>query len=430
MARARGGDAPARPGQLLAVLGPALLEDRQGALGRRLGALGLGPVPGRLGQGRAGGLNGPGEPGLLDGGGLGPALELLGVRAPDGAGGAGQAAHALGGDVGEGGEGLGGRRELLPHARGARQAPPARGLGGGQFGQARTRRPLGLLGLGPTARQEGLVGLAGLQERLGLGDVVGQQPGGGVADLDLDGAGAPGDGGLAGERPELTAQLVGQVGHPGQVGGHGLELAQGALLAAAVLEDPGGLLDEAAAVIGRGGEDLVEPPLADDDVHLAAQARVAQQLLDVQEAADGAVDLVLRAAPAEEGAGDGDLGVVDRQGAVGVVDGQGDLGPAQRRARAGPGEDDVGHGPAAQVLGPLLAHDPGQGVHDIGLARAVGADDGGDARLQAQGRRRGEGLEALDRQRLEVHEATISAPGAPVRRPPPPSLAALAPTGP
>ena len=162
MARARGGDAPARPGQLLAVLGPALLEGRQGPLGGRLGALGLGAAPGRLRQGRAGGLNGLGEPGLLDGGRLGPALELLGVRAPGGAGCAGQAAHALGGDVGEGGEGLGGRRELLPHARGVRQAPPTGGLGGGQLGQARARRPLGLLGVSPTSRQEGPVGLAGL----------------------------------------------------------------------------------------------------------------------------------------------------------------------------------------------------------------------------------------------------------------------------
>jgi len=63
-------------------------------------------------------------------------------------------------------------------------------------------------------------------------------------------------------------------------------------------------------------------PLPDDDVHLASQACVAEELLDVEEAAGTAVDAVLRPAAAEQGARDGDLGVVDRQCAVGVVDGQ------------------------------------------------------------------------------------------------------------
>ena len=61
------------------------------------------------------------------------------------------------------------------------------------------------------------------------------------------------------------------------------------------------------------------------------------------------------------------------QRAVGVVDGQHDLGAAQRGAAGGAGEDDVLHLAAAQRLGALLAHHPGQRVDDVGLARAVGA---------------------------------------------------------
>ena len=57
-----------------------------------------------------------------------------------------------------------------------------------------------------------------------------------------------------------------------------------------------------AAVVGGGAQDGVELALPDDDVHLAAQTRVTEELLDVEEAAWGAVDLVLRAAPAEQGA--------------------------------------------------------------------------------------------------------------------------------
>jgi hypothetical protein len=109
----------------------------------------------------------------------------------------------------------------------------------------------------------------------------------------------------------------------GEVGLHRLELAQGAFLALAVLEDPGRLLDEAAALLGGGAQDRVELALTDDDVHLAADAAVGQQLLDVEESAGRAVDRVLGAAVAEHRPADRHLGVVDRQRAVGVVDGQG-----------------------------------------------------------------------------------------------------------
>ena len=103
------------------------------------------------------------------------------------------------------------------------------------------------------------------------------------------------------------------------------------LLALAVLEHPGGLLDEPAALLGGGAQHGVELALADDDVHLAADAGVGQQLLDVEQTAGRAVDGVLGAAVAEHRPRDGDLGVVDRQRAVGVVDRQGHLGPAERR---------------------------------------------------------------------------------------------------
>ena len=116
-----------------------------------------------------------------------------------------------------------------------------------------------------------------------------------------------------------------------------------------------------------------------------------------------AVDRVLGPAVAEHGPRDRDLGVVDRQRAVGVVDGEEHLGPAERRAAGGAGEDDVLHLAAAQALRALLAHDPGDGVDDVGLAGAVGSDDAGDARLEAQRRRRREGLEAAQGQALEVH---------------------------
>ena len=204
-------------------------------------------------------------------------------------------------------------------------------------------------------------------------EIVGEQPQPGVAQVGLDDGGPARDGRLPAQRLELAPQLVGQVLDAGEVGLHRVQLPQRLLLALAVLEDAGGLLDEGAAAHRVGVQYGVELALADDDVHLAADAGVGQQLLDVEEPAGVAVDLVLAAAVAEHDPRDGDLGVLDGQRAVGVVDGEGDLGAAERRAPGGAGEDDVLHLAAAQRLGALLAHDPGERVHDIGLAGAVRA---------------------------------------------------------
>src|SRR5215475_2711191 len=156
--------------------------------------------------------------------------------------------------------------------------------------------------------------------------------------------------------------------------------------------------------------------LAHDDMHLPAQAGVGEQLGDVEQAALVAVDEVLALARAEQQPADRDLGVVDRERAVGVVDGQRDLGPPQRRPRGGAGEDDVLHLAATQGLDPLLAHDPGEGVDDVRLARPVRADHAGDARLEPQGRGRGEGLEPAQGESLQVHLLALLLVGpAPVR---------------
>ena len=180
-----------------------------------------------------------------------------------------------------------------------------------------------------------------------------------------------------------------------------------------MLEDSGGLLDESAPVFRARPQHGVELPLPDNHVHLAAEAGIAQQLLHIEQPAGLAVDGVLAPAAAEEGAADGHLGVLDRQGAVGIVDGEDDLGSAEWALRRGTGEDDVVHLAAAEGLGTLLPHDPGQGVDDVGLARPVGPDDAGDAGLEGEGRGLRKGLEPLEREAFQVHAAFSFAPGGP-----------------
>ncbi len=234
-------------------------------------------------------------------------------------------------------------------------------------------------------------------------EVVGGEPQAGVAQVGLDGLGAARHLGLTAERFELAAQLGGEVGQARQVGLHRVELADRLLLALAVFEDTGSLLDEGTAVLRPGLEDGGEAALTDDDVHLPADAGVGQQFLHVHQPARGPVDLVFPRAVAEHPPGDGHLGVLDGQRAVGVVDGEGDLGPAQGLPAGGAGEDDVLHLAAAQRLGALLAHHPGEGVDDVGLAGTVRPHDTRDARFEPQSRRGRERLEALERQTLQIH---------------------------
>ena len=79
---------------------------------------------------------------------------------------------------------------------------------------------------------------------------------------------------------------------------------------------PGGLLDDRPAILGPRVQHRVELALPDDHVLLAADARVGEQLLDVEQPARRAVDHVLRLAGAEQRAGDRDLGELDREHAA------------------------------------------------------------------------------------------------------------------
>ena len=94
-----------------------------------------------------------------------------------------------------------------------------------------------------------------------------------------------------------------------------------------------------------------------------------------------------------------------------VVDREGDLGAAERRALRGAGEDDVVHLLRAHRGRRLRAEHPADGIDDVRLARPVRPDHDGDAGLQLHRGGVGEGLEALQGERLEEHPmANLVAP--------------------
>jgi len=91
-----------------------------------------------------------------------------------------------------------------------------------------------------------------------------------------------GGGGLTLQRTDLALDLADQVEQALEVLVGAGQSALGPFTAAAELEDARRLLDDRATVLGPGLQDGVEMPLADDHVLLAPDARVGEQLLDVQ----------------------------------------------------------------------------------------------------------------------------------------------------
>ncbi len=92
----------------------------------------------------------------------------------------------------------------------------------------------------------------------------------------------------------------------------GLEAELGEALFGLEAGDAGGLFDDGAAVEGLGAEQLADALLADDGVGLAAEAGAHEDVLNVAQAADLAVEQIFGVAGAEEAAGDGDLAGADR----------------------------------------------------------------------------------------------------------------------
>ena len=172
-----------------------------------------------------------------------------------------------------------------------------------------------------------------------------------------------------------------------------------------MLEDAGGLFDHRPMIFGFGIEDRIELTLADDDVLVAADAAIGKQLLNIEQPAVDPVDLIIAAAVAIKPAGDADLIEIQRQYPRAIVENEGDFAASQSRAGGGPGEDDVVHLFGPQRPGRLRPHHPGEGVDQIRLARAVGADHDRHTRFKLEPGAVGERLEPDHFQRFQEHES-------------------------
>ena len=205
---------------------------------------------------------------------------------------------------------------------------------------------------------------------------------------------------LLAQRLHLQLQLRDLIVDTHQVLLRALELALGLLLAVAELADARRLLEHLPAVIAADGQDLVNFALTDDGVSLPAHAGIHEQLVDILEPHGLAVDIILRLAAAVITAGHRHLRLVPVEDMLGIVYHQRYLRKAHLPALFRAAEDHILHLGATELAAVLLAHDPADGVGYVGLAGAVGADDGGDVLAEVQDRLIRKRLEALNFQSL------------------------------
>ena len=201
----------------------------------------------------------------------------------------------------------------------------------------------------------------------------------------------------------LALQLGEDVIDAQEVGFRVLQLAEGLALLCLALGDPGGFLEDLAAVLRFGAQEHVDLPLFHDAVGTAAHARVHEQLVDVLETAGVAIQFVLALPVPEHPARDADLVEIHPEILLAVVEDQADLRHAERLALVRAIEDDVRHFPAAERLRRCFPEGPADPVDHIGFPAAVRSDDGGDAFMEVDFGFVGEGFEAVEFEAFEAH---------------------------
>ena len=154
----------------------------------------------------------------------------------------------------------------------------------------------------------------------------------------------------------------------------------------------GGVLEQAASLLGPLAERGVDHPLPDHGVALAERGG---ELGDILEANPAPIQEVLVLAAPVGAAGDGHFGEFALEPAILVVEGDGDFGHPGRGATLAPGEDDIlGLLRAEGAVAGFPEH-PAHRIGDVRLARAVRTDHGGNAGLEDQHGARGKALEPV-----------------------------------
>ena len=177
---------------------------------------------------------------------------------------------------------------------------------------------------------------------------------------------------------QLSADLADHVPEAFEIGFGRLETHFRLVTAAIEARDAGRVLQDAAALLRLGIDELADLPLLDQRPAARAGGGVGEQNLHVLGARFLAVDLVNGAGLALDAARDFQHVVVVEGGGGGalrVVDRNHHLGHVARRALIRAGEDHVVHGGGAHALVGGLAHHPAKRLQEVRLAAAVRPHD-------------------------------------------------------
>ncbi len=288
----------------------------------------------------------------------------------------------------------------------------ARGLGGGaqpgEIGHRRLRvRRRRALRLGRRLDQRGRrprLALRHLGRRRRLAPAGEDQSRLGRADRSGEGAIPLGRPGLAAQRGGARLHLGQQLVQPGEVRLGGAQLLLGILAAHVQPGDAGRLLQHHPPLGRLGGDHGRDPPLADERGRVGAGRRIGEQQADIPGP---------HVPPVQPVGGSGapldpphHLDLAHRRVVGGgAVDQDRHLGEIARGAGGGAGEDHVFHAAAAHRPGGALAHHPADRLQQVRFAAAVGADDAGQPRLDAQLGGLDEALEAGELQPADAHRA-------------------------
>ena len=228
------------------------------------------------------------------------------------------------------------------------------------------------------------------------------------------------------ERVPLVVDLEDDVVDAGQVLSCRLDLQLGGPAAALVFRYACRFFEQLAPFQRTCAQDLTDLALLDDRVRLDPHPGVHQQVLDVAQPADPAVDQVLALARPEQSPADLDISnevqsvvqgagdltrftggravpVEHGRGSRNVGETQSDLGRCGRPAAVAAAEDDILHPLAAQAPHALLTQHPRDGIYEVALAASIRTDDGGHPGVECDLRLFGKALEAGDSQLVQAH---------------------------
>ena len=143
--------------------------------------------------------------------------------------------------------------------------------------------------------------------RVHLMETAGEHHAQAGAQLVANGSVALGLGSLALQRVHLPRDLFEDVVHAGEVLLRRFQAQLGEALLGLEAGDAGGLFDDGAAIVRLGAEELADALLLDDGVALRPEAGAHEDVLNVAQAAELAVEQIFAVAGAEEAASDDDL---------------------------------------------------------------------------------------------------------------------------